>query len=176
VERKKDVVLLHGTTRKNSPTLALGCYAVPWMLVAPFSSNVGRLTCGTCGTAEIRSTSVGLIGTRHETSLLVLLTSKRYSYCLHSHVMFSLHAARHCHSFTLLRRSLTSLRTPAIRHTSTKTLLVRPRPQSILQQCLPAMRRSASTQSAMSAAAKARLNKSTSKYAYHTDKTMLTIP
>lgn len=109
------------------------------------------------------------------TSLRFWLARERYSYCLHSHVMFSLHAARHCHSFTLLRRSLTSLRTPAIRHASTKTLLVRPRPQSIVQQCLPAMRRSASTQSAMSAAAKARLNKSPFNYMCHTDKSLLTI-
>lgn len=161
---------------RTAPTLEVGCYAVPWMLVAPFGSNVGRLTCGTCGTAEIRSTGVGLIGTRHGTSLLLWLASERYSYCLHSHVMFSLHAARHCHSFTLLRWSLTSLRTPAVRHASTKTLLVRPRPQSIVQQCLPATRRSASTQSAMSAAAKARLNKSMLKCVYHTGKTMLTVP
>ena len=170
VKRKEDVVLLHRTTRKER-TLERGCYAVPWMLVAPFSSNVGRLT---SRTAEIRSTGVGLIGTRHGTSLLLWLARERYSYCLHSHVMFSLHAARHCHSFTLLRRPLTGLRTPAIRHASNKTLLVRPRPQSIVQQCLPAMRRPASTQSAMSAAAKARLNKSMLKYAYHIDKTILT--
>ena len=61
--RKMSSWCMHGATRKNSPTLELGCYAVPWILVAPFSSNVGRLTSGTSGTAEIRSIGVGLIGT-----------------------------------------------------------------------------------------------------------------
>lgn len=162
---------MHGATRKNSPTLEVGCYAVPWILVAPFSSHAGRLT---SGTAEIRSHRRRPNWDSRGTSLLLWLTREIYSYCLHSHVMFSLHAARHCHSFTLLRRSLTSLRTPVIRHASTKTLLVRPRPQSIVQQCLPAMRRSASTQSQMSAAAKASLNRSMSKYEHHTVEIVLT--
>ena len=129
---------------------------VPWISVAPFSSNAGRLT---SGTAEIRNTGVGLIGTGMD--LTSSLAAERIcTYYLHSHVMFSLHAARHCHSFTLLRRSLTSLRTPAIRHASLKTLA---RPQSIAHQCLPAARRSASTQGVYTDAAKTRLNKCTSQ-------------
>jgi hypothetical protein len=167
---------MHGTTRKNSPTLEVGCYAVPWILVAPFSSHIGRLTSGACGTAEIRSHRRRPNRDSRGTSLLLWLAREIYSYCLHSHVMSSLHAARHCHSFTLLRRSLTSLRTPAIRHASTKTLLVRPRPQSIVQQCLPAMRRSASTQSQMSAAAKASLNRSMPNHECHAIEVTLTVP
>jgi len=75
----------------------------------------------------------------------------------HSHVMFSLHAARHCHSFTLLRRSLISSRTPAIRHASLKTLA---RPQSIVRHCQPAIQRHASSQNLIRAGAASSLNRS----------------
>jgi hypothetical protein len=74
--------------------------------------------------------------------------------------MFSLHAARHCHSFTLLRRSLTGLRTPAIRHASINTLA---RPQSIVRHCQPAVQRHASSQNVVKAAAASRLNRSKPK-------------
>ena len=168
---------MHEATHRNNPTLAVGCHAVPWTLVAPTSSNLGRLTRATCGIAEIRShrRRPSRIGTVEGPHFFFWLPREMYSSCLHSHVMFSLHAARHCHSFARLPRSLTSLRTPAIRQASTKTLLVRPRPQSIVQQCLPAMRRSASTQSQMSAAAKASLNRSMSGYEHRAVEIMLTV-
>jgi hypothetical protein len=93
------------------------------------------------------------------------LTSSRrlQNYSLHpehSHVMFSIHAARHCHSFTLLRRSLISSRAPAIRHASLNTLA---RPQSIVRHCQPEVRRYASTQDLIKAGATSRLNRSTFK-------------
>jgi len=93
------------------------------------------------------------------------LTSSRrlqnYSlHSTHSHVMFSIHAARHCHSFTLLRRSLTTLRAPAIRHASLKTLA---RPQSIVRHFQPAVQRHASSQSLVARTATSSLNRSKSK-------------
>ena len=68
--------------------------------------------------------------------------------------MFSLHAARHPHSFTLLRRSLISSRTPAIRHASLNTLA---RPQSIVRHCQPAVQRHASSQNVAKTAAASRM-------------------
>jgi hypothetical protein len=68
--------------------------------------------------------------------------------------MFSLHAARHPHSFTLLRRSLISSRTPAIRHASLDTLA---RPQSIVRHCQPAVQRHASSQNVAKTAAVSRM-------------------
>jgi hypothetical protein len=74
--------------------------------------------------------------------------------------MLSLHAARHCHSFTL-RRSLTSSRTSAIRHTSLNTLA---RPQSIVRHCQPAAQRHASSTNVVKQTAASRmLNSSMSK-------------
>jgi len=70
--------------------------------------------------------------------------------------MFSLHAARHCHSLTLLRRSLISSRTPTIRHASLNTLA---RPQSIVRHCQTAVQRHVSTQVVSKAGATSRLNR-----------------
>lgn len=107
---------------------------------------------GAIGEAKLGPTKNG----EHELHFIAVGCGEHFMSCMNSHVMFSLRAARHCHSFQVLQRPLACLRTPLIRHASLKALA---RPQPKLQQLMPAVRRSVGTQSAATAATKARLNK-----------------